>query len=109
MVSGALLTLAPIEAIFFLDVVTAALAIGIFILFLHVPPHTSAQARNQTSFFQDLGKGFAYIRERPNLFTFYIYYALVLILITPAVALTRLQVVRAFGADVWRLSTIDMA
>ena len=37
MASGALLTMASIESIFFIDVTTTAIAIAIFLLFLHIP------------------------------------------------------------------------
>ena len=42
MLAGALLTVASIEAIFFIDVFTALLAILILLLFLHVPVHAKA-------------------------------------------------------------------
>lgn len=42
MLSGALLTMTTIEVIFFIDVITAAIAVSILLLFLHVPVHAKA-------------------------------------------------------------------
>jgi len=43
-VAGVLLSIAPFQVIFFVDVATAALAVGLLALFLHVPPHAKAAA-----------------------------------------------------------------
>ena len=42
MVSGALLSMTTIEVIFFIDVVTAAMAVLTLLFFLKVPPHEKA-------------------------------------------------------------------
>ena len=42
MLSGALLTFATIEIIFFIDVITAAIAVMILLLLLHVPVHAKS-------------------------------------------------------------------
>ncbi|HAP42983.1 MAG: MFS transporter [Spirochaetes bacterium GWD1_61_31] len=107
--SGLLLTIAPIQAIFLIDVVTAALAIGVLGLFLEVPPHAKASAPQTTSYFHDMRLGFKYIREHRYLSAFFAYLAVLLFLVTPAAFLTPLQVARNFGAEVWHLSAIEIA
>jgi DHA3 family macrolide efflux protein-like MFS transporter len=58
MLSGVLLANAPIETIFFIDVVTAAIAIAILLFFLDVPAHARALESQAISYFADMRKGF---------------------------------------------------
>jgi MFS transporter, DHA3 family, macrolide efflux protein len=109
MAAGALLTLAPIQSIFFIDVVTAALAITSLLAFLRVPTHAKALAKQELSYFQDMKAGFLYIREHRYLISFFAYLGFLLFLVTPAAFLTPLQVTRSFGPDVWRLTAIEIA
>lgn len=105
---GVLITYAPMHVIFLVDVVTAILAIGILALFLPVPPHAKAQAAQSTGYFADLAQGFRFIRAHRYLVSFFTYLALLTCLATPAAFLTPLQVTRSFGADVWRLTAIEI-
>jgi DHA3 family macrolide efflux protein-like MFS transporter len=109
MVSGALLTVASIETIFFIDVATAALAVGILLLGLKVPPHARALEKTKTSYFHDLREGFAYIGAHPYVKRFFVFCALFYFAVAPAAFLTPLQVTRSFGSDVWRLTLIEIA
>lgn len=108
MLSAALLTLATIESIFFIDVVTAAAAIGILLLFLHVPAHAKALAGRDAGYFADLREGLGYIKDHAYVKTFFLFNAFFFILVAPAAFLTPLQVTRSFGGDVWRLSAIEI-
>ncbi|MDP3177898.1 MAG: MFS transporter, partial [Spirochaetaceae bacterium] len=108
LLSGALMGFAPLQAIFFIDVATAALAIGVLLLFLHVPPHEKAARRQETSYFHDMRLGFRYIRDHRYLVRFFAYLGGFLFLVAPAAFLTPLQVTRSFGADVWRLTAIEI-
>ena len=75
MLSGALLTVATIEAIFFIDVVTAAIAVSILVLFLHVPVHAKALEKQETSYLTDMKEGLKYIRNHKFLKEYFIYCA----------------------------------
>jgi DHA3 family macrolide efflux protein-like MFS transporter len=108
MLSGALLTLAAIEVIFFIDVITAAIAVSILFVYLRVPAHTKALAQQTVSYFSDMRAGFAYIRNQQYVKTFLLLVAVFMFLIAPAAFLTPLQVARTFGNDVWRLTAIEM-
>lgn len=108
MLSGALLTLATIEAIFFVDVVTAALAISILLLFLHVPTHAKASAKQTLSYFADMRLGIDYIRSNAFITTLFVFCAVFFVLVGPLSFLTPLQVARSFGDDVWRLSALEV-
>ncbi|KPU45618.1 enterobactin exporter EntS [Oxobacter pfennigii] len=108
MLSGVLLSVASIESIFFIDVITAAIAILVLILFLKVPSHNKALNTEQVSYFSDLKKGIAYIKEHPFVRTFFVFCAFYFFLIAPVAFLTPLQVTRSFGEDVWRLTAIEI-
>jgi len=109
MASGALLTIASIETIFFIDVVTASIAIFILILFLDVPVHAKALSKQATGYFADMREGFKYIQGHKYIRNFFIFCAVFFVLAAPAAFLTPLQVVRSFGSDIWRLTAIEVA
>ncbi len=108
MLSGALMTLAPLEYIFFIDVITAALAIVTLFAFLRVPPREKTEELHQNSYLKDMKLGLGYIKNHPFLITFFTFVAIFSFFAAPAAFLTPLQVTRSFGDDVWRLTAIEM-
>lgn len=106
--SGALLSFASIEAIFFIDVVTALIAVLTLWLFLHVPLHSKAVVNEKISYFTDFKEGLTYIKSHGFLRAFFMFSIIFNILISPAAFLTPLQVTRSFGSDVWRLTAIEI-
>ncbi|SDC44164.1 MFS transporter, DHA3 family, macrolide efflux protein [Paenibacillus sp. UNCCL117] len=108
MLSGALLTMASIESIFFIDVVTAAIAVSILLLFLKIPVHAKALEQQSVSYFGDFKEGLSYIRKHDYVRTFFMYIAVFMLLAAPVAFLTPLQVTRSFGNDVWRLTAVEM-
>ncbi len=110
MVSGALMTLAPIETIFMIDVVTAIFAI------LILAPLKVEQAQKQIKqqgekidYFADLKQGIDYIRTHAYLKRFYVFIGVFHFLITPVAMLSPLQVTRNYGGVIWRLTAIEIA
>ena len=108
MLSGALLTIATIEIIFFIDVITAAIAVSVLFLFLQVPVHAKALGKQTTSYFNDMHAGFTYIRHHEYIKRFFLFCAFFFFLAAPVAFLTPLQVVRSFGNQVWRLTAIEI-
>nr|WP_309100574.1 MFS transporter [Fredinandcohnia onubensis] len=108
MVSAALLGFASIETIFFIDVITAAIAI-ITLLALKISVHEKAAEKQTTSYFSDFKQGLQYVNNHTFLKSFFIFFAVFFVLMAPAAFLTPLQVTRSFGDDVWRLSAIEIA
>lgn len=108
MLSGALLTIASIEIIFFIDVITAALAVMILFLFLRVPAHAKALQKPTIGYFSDMREGFAYINDHGYVKKMFLFCAIYFVLVAPVAFLTPLQVTRSFGADVWRLTAIEV-
>ncbi|MBP1631282.1 MAG: transporter [Bacteroidetes bacterium] len=109
MLSGAILTFASIEKIFFIDVITAAIAVLTLLFFLKVPPHAKALEKQNLSYFGDLKAGLSYIKHHSYLKDFFIFCAFFFFLIAPGATLTPLQVTRTFGNQVWRLTSIEVA
>jgi MFS transporter, DHA3 family, macrolide efflux protein len=109
MVSAGLLSVTSIEMIFFIDVITAAIAIFTLLAFLKISVHEKASEQQTTSYFKDFKLGVTYIKEHDFLKTFFLFFALFFVLMAPAAFLTPLQVTRSFGEDIWRLTAIEIA
>ncbi|MEH7384859.1 MFS transporter [Bacillus sp. JJ1521] len=109
MVSAALLGLTSIEMIFFIDVITAAIAIFTLLVFLKISVHEKATEKQTTSYFSDFKQGLQYVKNHNFLKTFFLFFAVFFVLMAPAAFLTPLQVTRSFGADEWRLAAIEIA
>ena len=110
--AGAILTFFPIQIILFIDVVTAAAAIIILILFVKVPhPREAAIDANEEKkpMLDDLKDGLKYIGGHVFLKRFFIIQICFQFLLAPLALLTPLQVTRNFGPDVWRLTVIEIA
>jgi DHA3 family macrolide efflux protein-like MFS transporter len=105
--SGALLSLSRLESIFFIDVITAILAVGL-LLALKVPAHQKASAGQPTGYLDDLKAGLAYIRRTRVILTLFIFFAFIFFLVVPAAFLTPLLVTRSFGEEVWRLTANEV-
>ncbi|WP_353948368.1 MFS transporter [Sporolactobacillus sp. Y61] len=108
-VSAALLSLASIEIIFFIDVVTAAIAISTLLTLVKIAPHEKAMQKQTTSYLSDFREGLRYVRDHAFLKQFFLFFGLFFVLMAPAAFLTPLQVTRTFGGDVWRLTAIEIA
>jgi MFS transporter, DHA3 family, macrolide efflux protein len=109
MVSAGLLAMTSIEIIFFIDVITAAIAIFVLLSFFKIPTHGKASEKQTTSYFNDLQQGLIYIKNHAFLKKFFLFFAIFFVLMAPAAFLTPLQVTRTFGDEVWRLTAIEIA
>lgn len=109
MASGALLGFTSIKFIFFIDVITAAIAVSILLFFLPVPAHAKAAEKQTSGYFSDLKQGYLYIKHHQFLKMFFTFFALFFIMVAPAAFLTPLQVARSFGEEIWRLTAIEVA
>lgn len=109
MISGALYQFAPMEGIFLIDIVTAALAIAILVFFLKVPTHEKASQEQVSNYLQDMKLGFSYIQNHTFIKRLFLYFSLAFFMAAPVSFLSPLQVARSFGDDVWRLTAIEIA
>ncbi|WP_102346273.1 MFS transporter [Bacillus sp. Marseille-P3661] len=109
MVSAALLATTSIDIIFFIDVITAVIAIVTLLAFLKVSVHEKAAEKQTSSYFSDFVEGLKYVNNHDFLKKFFLFFAFFFVLMAPAAFLTPLQVTRSFGGDVWRLTAIEIA
>ena len=100
----------PLVFVFFVDVVTAAAAVAVLLLWLKLPAKKTAEAaeKENTGYFHDMKEGFMYIRSQPFLKHFFAFCILFFLMMSPPAFLTQLQVVRSFGDEYWRLSAIEI-
>ncbi|MDR0323977.1 MAG: MFS transporter [Treponema sp.] len=108
MAGAAMMIFFPLESLFFLDVITAAIGISILIFFVKIPDLKKHTEKKKISYFHDLKEGLYYIKNHKFVFKLILFFAMIMIFFTPASLLTPLQVVRKFGDDVWRLSAIEI-
>ena len=109
--SGAMMTFAPLETLFFLDVATAIVGISIVMFLVKAPGESTAadgSKRKGAAYFRDLKEGVRYMKKHGYVLRMIILTAVFLFLFAPAAFLTPLQVTRNFGSDVWRLSAIEI-
>ncbi len=102
---GALLGSVNIVAAFFVDVITAALAIGVMSV---IRVEKVVSATDAMSVISDLKSGVSYTLSHPKLRRIVTCYIISFFLITPAAILTPLMVERSFGNEVWRLTANEM-
>lgn len=111
MVSGALMGFAPLQVIFFIDVVTAAIAICAMLFLFKLPEKEKAaeSANSSRGYLKDIKSGLAYGMRAPWLRNLLFICVGIWICIGPISFLTPLQTARNYGDDVWRLTAIEVA
>jgi DHA3 family macrolide efflux protein-like MFS transporter len=129
MIAAALLTFFPIQALMFIDVVTAVIGITIVFFFVHthkgmrrVPDASGGGAvlaadggditpgmpQPQPVFWAEFKAGLRYMLSHRFVLILTIISIVFSILAVPPALLTPLQVTRDFGADAWRLGAIEV-
>ena len=106
-IGGALYATASIVAIFFVDVVTAVIGIGLLAL-LAVPTIRRAGDEHPT-YFADLVEGVKYVAHHAFVRWLLVVFAIVFVLIVAPSYLTPLMIVRTFGDEVWKLVVNELA
>ena len=118
MTSGALLSFISIEMVFFIDVITAVIGIAIVYFLVKIPKPVQTGEMSEApapaspvgiNYFHDLREGIRYITKHRFIGQLMLLSTIFYIIVSPAAFLTPLQVSRDFGADVWRLTTIEIA
>lgn len=109
MISAVLLKTAPYFSIFFIDVVTAAIAIIMLLTVFKLPSHREKKPLEAPDYLGEMRSGFSYVGRTKYLKNFFIYLATMNLLFAPAAFLTPLQVTRNFGENEYYLMAIEMA
>ncbi len=107
---AALLAVAPIHILMFIDVVTAIIGIGILQFFVKVPARATKVKETDEGgarqYFKEMAEGIRYIREKKILIKFLALSAVFNILVAPVATMTPLQVARDFGDGIWNFRDI---
>ena len=104
--SGALMSVAPLEAALMIDVVTAAVGVGIT-AFVRIQAYERKRT-GRSAALVELREGLAYLRGSAFVRRLLAFQVAVLFLISPSAFLTPLLVSRTFGPEVWRLTASEM-
>mgnify|MGYP001765968624 CR=1 FL=1 len=105
-ISGAMLSLARVEYLFFLDLITAAIAVGL-LLATRVAPQPQDEDQPK-GYFDDLRAGLTYVRETNAVRGLFTYFAFTFFLVAPVAFLSPLLVARSYGEEVWRLTANEI-
>lgn len=106
--SGVLLNYFSLSFIFWIDIITAIIAIILLGRFVPIPIHKKAKELQQTGYKEDLKSGFSYIYHHVMIRKLFTYYAFAFLMFVPLSFLSPLHVARVFGDEVWRLSALQM-
>lgn len=109
--SGAILSVAPLETVLFIDVVTAVIGVGITSLIRIRPLEKKENTEigdKRPSQLGGIREGFAYLKNNSFVRNLLVYQITILFLISPSAFLTPLMVSRTFGPEVFRLTASEM-
>lgn len=105
--SGALMSISRLEAIFMIDIVTATLAISLLAM-LKVSIQVNSADLKDRGYLDDLKAGLRYVHGNRPVSILLIFFGLTFFLIVPAATLTPLLVTRNYGGEVWRLTANEV-
>ena len=97
-----------LEAILFIDVVTAVIGLSLLTL-VAVPTLERAASADKPSYFADLKEGITYVFTHDLVRWVMAIFAIVFLLIVAPSNLSPLMVVRNFGSEVWMLTVLEIS
>ncbi|HSR04581.1 MAG TPA: MFS transporter [Proteiniclasticum sp.] len=106
--SALLLTYSDLPVIFFIDVITAILAI-ILLMILSVSPHKQALSKKQDTYLSDLKNGIKYASGNRFIAALILAQLILSFLVAPIAMLTPLLVARSYGEEYWRLTINEIS
>jgi DHA3 family macrolide efflux protein-like MFS transporter len=107
--AAVLMSFAPLQSLFFIDVVTAGLAIVTLHFFVKTPHEVRKEkSSEETSHFIELMNGLKYIKSQRYLLLLIIFSAIFTIVLSPLAIMTPLAVTRNFGSDLFLLSAVEI-
>ncbi len=107
LLAGLLLAVTTLEYIFFIDIITAILAVFILIFYVKLPKHEAELNQESIAYFKDMKEGIKYAFSHPLILNILLFGFLFMIVVAAPSFLTYLQVARVFGAEAWRLSALE--
>ena len=106
--SALFLTYSDLPVIFFIDVITAILAI-ILLMILNVSPHKQALSKKQDTYLSDLKNGIKYASGNRFIAALILAQLILSFLVAPIAMLTPLLVARSYGEEYWRLTINEIS
>lgn len=106
-VSGALLNYMGLVAIFFVDVITAAIAITV-LCFVKARSYKASETEGERSYFGDMKLGIGYIKTHRYLIPLFSFVGLFLFLAVPVAYFSPLMIERLFNGGVWRMTANEI-
>lgn len=103
-----LLSMVPLGQIFFIDIITAVIAIIILLTAFQLPQKED-EKKAPENYFLEMKKGLSYILKTRFLIEFFAFCIVYFIMMAPAAFLTQVQVVRNYGDNYWHLSVMEVA
>ena len=107
LLAGLLLATMSIEFIFFIDVITAIIAVSMLVLWIKLPKHDREASNEEIDYFNDIKEGVKYAIHHPLILNILIFGFLFMFMVAAPSFLTYLQVARVFGPEAWRLSLLE--
>lgn len=104
-ISGLLLKFLPLFSALFIDLVTAIIGIAVM-RGIPIPDHRT-ELTKKGGYFTDMRVGLSFIADSKFYRRFFIFLSTLFLFIVPVNMLASLMVVRSFGDEVWRLSTVE--
>ncbi len=108
LLAGFLFRVMPIEYIFFIDVITAGIAVFLLVILVKIPKHDAEIKAEPISYFKDIKEGLKYSFTNPLIFSILLFGFLLMMMVAAPAFLTYLQVARVFGPEEWRLSALEV-
>ena len=106
--AAVLLNFWSIEYIFFIDVITAAIAVYMLITIVKLPKHKAELLHTSIDYFKDIKAGFKYIGNHKFLLSILIFSFIYMFMVAAPSYLTYIQVARVFGNEQWRLAILEI-
>lgn len=104
--SGAILSVASLEATLFIDVLTAVIGVAITAT-IPIKPYEKRISPGNAGL-KEIREGFHYLKENRFIKRLLLFQITILFLVSPSAFLTPLMVSRTFGGEVWRLTASEM-
>jgi DHA3 family macrolide efflux protein-like MFS transporter len=105
--AGVVFGIYGIVPVFFIDVVTAVIGIGI--LALVTVPTLAAVSEKTTTYREDLVEGIRYVWHHAIVRWLLVVFAIIFVLTVAPSFITPLMVARTFGAEVWMVTVLELA
>ncbi len=97
LLAGLLLSIAPIEYLFFIDVVTAVIAVWMLVKLIKIPKKDNFEEDTKIAYFKEIKEGIQYAYKMPLIYNVILFGLFFMMLVAAPSFLSYLQVAQVFG------------